>query len=314
MERVLQRLDGMEEAIHRTRAESSSRPARPPAPVVPLAALLPHDPEGSLVRPGRPLPAGAGFVGAGGGDPWAPFVPPRPAPPPRDYAVSSRRARASSGLPAMKEVPTATLAHLWLLAECLQGLEVVLVESHGSMSVTPPSMFSQMPRARCHAAASAIFSYVSPLQAAPLPGVVSATQLAEKALDLKTLVGDRGTPVDVVGATASVVRLMWLTTREMLAEVRFRSYLPRDDQLMERKLPPAQLPKFQEPTPAQPLLLDPNEDPVTAIAPRKPNWDLRRDVAKRLAKLERRTQRAMIELMREEEERRQQQESGIEGS
>ncbi|CAI7738205.1 unnamed protein product, partial [Closterium sp. NIES-54] len=83
--------------------------------------------------------------------------------------------------------------------------------------------------------------------------------------------------------------------------------------LMERKLPPAQLPKFQEPTAAQPLFLDPNEDPVTAIAPRKPNWDLRRDVAKRLAKLERRTQRAMIELMREEEERRQQQDSGIEG-
>ncbi|CAI5490567.1 unnamed protein product, partial [Closterium sp. Naga37s-1] len=84
---------------------------------------------------------------------------------------------------------------------------------------------------------------------------------------------------------------------EPAAEVRFRSYLPRDDQLMERKLPPAQLPKFQEPTAAQPLFLDPNEDPVTAIAPRKPNWDLRRDVAKRLAKLERRTQRAMIELM-----------------
>ncbi|CAI5514207.1 unnamed protein product [Closterium sp. Naga37s-1] len=101
---------------------------------------------------------------------------------------------------------------------------------------------------------------------------------------------------------------------EPAAEVRFRSYLPRDDQLMERKLPPAQLPKFQEPTAAQPLFLDPNEDPVTAIAPRKPNWDLRRDVAKRLAKLERCTQRSMIELMREEEERRQQQESGIEGS
>ncbi|CAI5480421.1 unnamed protein product [Closterium sp. Yama58-4] len=121
MERVLQRLDGVEEANHRTKAESSSRPARPPAPDVPLAALLPHDPEGSLVRPSRPLPAGAGFVGAGGGDPWAPFVPPRPAPPPRDYVVSSRRAQASALMPAKKEVPTATLAHLWSLAESLQG-------------------------------------------------------------------------------------------------------------------------------------------------------------------------------------------------
>ncbi|CAI5470305.1 unnamed protein product [Closterium sp. Yama58-4] len=158
MERVLQRLDGVEEAIHRTKAESSSRPARPPAPAVPLAALLPHDPEGSLVRPGRPLPAGAGFVGAGGGDPWSPFVPPRPVPPPRDLAVSSRRARATAMLPLKKEVPTATVAHLWALAESLQSLEQILLESHGSMSLTPPSTFSQLPRARCHAAASTLFA------------------------------------------------------------------------------------------------------------------------------------------------------------
>ncbi|CAI5484360.1 unnamed protein product [Closterium sp. Yama58-4] len=219
MERVLQRLDGVEEAIHRTKAESSSRPARPPAPAVPLAALLPHDPEGSLVRPGRPLPPGAGFVGAGGGDPWAPFVPPRPAPPPRDLAVSSRRARATAMAPLMKEVPTATLAHLWSLAESLQSLEQILLDSHGSMSLTPPSTFSELPRARCHAAASTLFAYVTPLQVAPSPGVVSATLLAERALDLKTIVGDRGTPVDVVGATASVVRLMWLAARKTLGEL-----------------------------------------------------------------------------------------------
>ena len=40
-------------------------------------------------------------------------------------------------------------------------------------------------------------------------------------------------------------------------------------------------------------------EPMAAIAPKKPNWDLRRDVAKKMEKLERRTQRAMIELMRE---------------
>ncbi|CAI5477478.1 unnamed protein product [Closterium sp. Yama58-4] len=219
MERVLQRLDGVDEAIHRTKAESSSRPARPPAPAVPLAALLPHDPEGSLVRPGRPLPPGAGFVGAGGGDPWAPFVPPRPAPPPRDLAVSSHRARATALLPLKKEVPTATLAHLWSLAESLQSLEQILRESHGSMSLTPPSTFSQLPRARCHAAASTLFAYVTPLHIAPSSGVVSATLLAERALDLNTIVGDRGTPVDVVGATASVVRSLWLTARETLGEL-----------------------------------------------------------------------------------------------
>ncbi|CAI5473483.1 unnamed protein product [Closterium sp. Yama58-4] len=215
----MDRVDGVEKALHRSKAESSSQAARPAAPVAPLAALLPHNPVGSLVHPGSPLPAGTGFVGAGGGDPWAPYVPPRLVPPPRDFAVSARRARRYAVPPAKKEVSTATLAHLWAIAECLQSLEVVLVESHGSMSLTPPSMFSQMPRARCHAAASTLFAYVSPLQVAPSPGVVSATLLAERALDLKTLVGDRGTPVDVVGATASVVRLLWMTTREMLGEL-----------------------------------------------------------------------------------------------
>ncbi len=39
------------------------------------------------------------------------------------------------------------------------------------------------------------------------------------------------------------------------------------------------------------------QDPIVSIAPKKPNWDLRRDVAKKLEKLERRTQRAIVELM-----------------
>lgn len=33
------------------------------------------------------------------------------------------------------------------------------------------------------------------------------------------------------------------------------------------------------------------------IAPKKPNWDLRRDVQKKLDKLERRTQKALYQLM-----------------
>lgn len=35
------------------------------------------------------------------------------------------------------------------------------------------------------------------------------------------------------------------------------------------------------------------------LAPRKPDWDLKRDIAKKLEKLERRTQRAIAELIRE---------------
>ncbi|CAI7785348.1 unnamed protein product, partial [Closterium sp. NIES-54] len=120
MERVLKKLDGVEKALHRSHAGSSSQSAPPAAPVAPLAALLPHNPVGSLARSAHPLPAGTGFVGAGGGDPWAQFALPRPLPAPRDLAVSARRSRASAFPPQMKPVPTATLAHLWSLAECLK--------------------------------------------------------------------------------------------------------------------------------------------------------------------------------------------------
>lgn len=38
---------------------------------------------------------------------------------------------------------------------------------------------------------------------------------------------------------------------------------------------------------------------MNTLAPRKPDWDLKRDIEKRMAKLERRTQRAIAELIRE---------------
>lgn len=37
------------------------------------------------------------------------------------------------------------------------------------------------------------------------------------------------------------------------------------------------------------------------VTPKKPNWDLRRDVEKRLAKLERRTQRALVQLAQQQQ-------------
>ena len=44
---------------------------------------------------------------------------------------------------------------------------------------------------------------------------------------------------------------------------------------------------------------------VVRTANRRENWDLKRDVEKKLKRLERRTQQAMVELMREEEIARQ---------
>lgn len=37
------------------------------------------------------------------------------------------------------------------------------------------------------------------------------------------------------------------------------------------------------------------------MAPKKANWDLKRDLEPRLAKLERRTQRALLQMLQEEE-------------
>ena len=42
---------------------------------------------------------------------------------------------------------------------------------------------------------------------------------------------------------------------------------------------------------------------ITAVATKKVNWDLKRDVQLRLDRLEKRTQRAIVELLRERLER-----------
>lgn len=52
------------------------------------------------------------------------------------------------------------------------------------------------------------------------------------------------------------------------------------------------------------------EEVLINVAPKKANWDLRRDIAGKLAKLERRTQRAMVELMAQEEAKRMEEDGG----
>ncbi|XP_046846487.1 coiled-coil domain-containing protein 12-like [Xenia sp. Carnegie-2017] len=83
--------------------------------------------------------------------------------------------------------------------------------------------------------------------------------------------------------------------------IKFRNYQPKDEALKEQKL-----------SGAKPLSVEQevkehvekgksdvvNEVDLSNLAPRKPDWDLKRDVAKKLEKLERRTQRAIIELIR----------------
>ncbi|XP_043231466.1 coiled-coil domain-containing protein 12-like [Amphibalanus amphitrite] len=92
--------------------------------------------------------------------------------------------------------------------------------------------------------------------------------------------------------------------KEALPKPVFRSYRPADEKLKEAVLPDA------EPSSVEALLGDtaaaadsasskPDEVDIAQLAPRKPDWDLKRDLAPRLERLERRTQRAIAELIRQ---------------
>ncbi|XP_060529198.1 coiled-coil domain-containing protein 12 [Cylas formicarius] len=90
---------------------------------------------------------------------------------------------------------------------------------------------------------------------------------------------------------------------EVLPAPLFRSYRPVDDRLQENVLPnekpedvSSQV-KDQLESAKSAIVIDQLD--VTSLAPRKPDWDLKRDIAKKLEKLERQTQRAIAELIRE---------------
>lgn len=93
--------------------------------------------------------------------------------------------------------------------------------------------------------------------------------------------------------------------------LKFRNYVVQDKKIDHEKVAPAQPPTIEEPTvDRQPEKL-PQEELLINVAPKKANWDLKRDIAARLDKLERRTQKAILEILREEERQRLEQEGGI---
>ncbi|CAG9812606.1 unnamed protein product [Phaedon cochleariae] len=82
----------------------------------------------------------------------------------------------------------------------------------------------------------------------------------------------------------------------------FRSYKPSHEKLQEFVADLAkpgdvtsEVAKQLESVKSEPVI---DQLDVTSLAPRKPDWDLKRDVAKKLAKLERQTQKAIAELIR----------------
>ncbi|KAE8288732.1 Coiled-coil domain-containing protein 12 [Larimichthys crocea] len=111
------------------------------------------------------------------------------------------------------------------------------------------------------------------------------------------------------------------TTNERHRELKLRNYTPEDEELKERQVPKAKpasgtwsatrqalddkYPLFAVEDKVRDQLEAANPEPIieevdlASLAPRKPDWDLKRDVAKKLEKLERRTQRAIAELIRD---------------
>ncbi|XP_066440707.1 coiled-coil domain-containing protein 12 [Eleutherodactylus coqui] len=93
------------------------------------------------------------------------------------------------------------------------------------------------------------------------------------------------------------------TEEEKHRELKLRNYTPQDEGLKERQIAPAKPESVEEKVKEQLEAAKPEpiieEVDLTNLAPRKPDWDLKRDVAKKLEKLEKRTQRAIAELIRE---------------
>ncbi|XP_065052563.1 coiled-coil domain-containing protein 12-like [Rhopilema esculentum] len=85
--------------------------------------------------------------------------------------------------------------------------------------------------------------------------------------------------------------------------LKFRSYVPKDETLKEKKVEDAKPLSVKESVKEHLEKSKPeaiiDEVDIANLAPRKPDWDLKRDVAKKLEKLQRRTQRAIVELIKE---------------
>ncbi|KAI8985392.1 cwf18 pre-mRNA splicing factor-domain-containing protein, partial [Pilobolus umbonatus] len=90
--------------------------------------------------------------------------------------------------------------------------------------------------------------------------------------------------------------------------LRFRNYTPQDEKLKEHaqiSTPDdikdnieSETKNFTKEALAQAAEKEKEEVDLFNLAPKKPNWDLKRDVEKKLDKLERQTQRAIYQIIR----------------
>jgi len=85
-------------------------------------------------------------------------------------------------------------------------------------------------------------------------------------------------------------------------EIRFRNYTPRTAELRAFCLPRITSTEIEEAIDKEVkavLAEAEDQDVALAIAPRKPNWDLKRDVEKKMQVLQARTDRAVVALIRQ---------------
>lgn len=80
--------------------------------------------------------------------------------------------------------------------------------------------------------------------------------------------------------------------------LRFRNYTPRDDELQHQKVEAAKPAPLPAGAAGREPAKDITADPLLNIAPKKANWDLKRDIEKDMAKLDRQTELAIVELLR----------------
>lgn len=91
---------------------------------------------------------------------------------------------------------------------------------------------------------------------------------------------------------------------ELFPKPIFRNYNPKDESLKERVLPKPNLIEIENEIKeklesGKPESLIEKEIDLTTLAPQKVDWDLKRDIEKKLKILEKRTQKAIIELIQE---------------
>ncbi|CAK0787017.1 hypothetical protein CVIRNUC_010233 [Coccomyxa viridis] len=95
--------------------------------------------------------------------------------------------------------------------------------------------------------------------------------------------------------------------------LKFRNYAVKDQKNIKHDtVEAAQAPEFAAPV-VEPSVVQEVQgegEAIINVAPKKANWDLRRDVAKKLEKLERRTQRALVAIMQEQQKHMLEKEEG----